>query len=145
MAIETIDITMTDPAARMPKQGTEGSAGMDLYSIQSINIPPGQRHPIATGVNLHLPPHLAGFIWPRSGLAVHEGAMVMAGLIDPDYRGEIKVVIYNAGHTDLEIREGDRVGQLVIQPFVMPELREVPRLDSNTQRGTQGFGSTGKK
>lgn len=140
-----LEVVLRHPDAKVPARGTSGAAAFDLYSVESVDIPPGKRAKVNTGVSIALPPGIGGFVWPRSGLAWREGAMVMAGLIDPDYQGEIQVVLYNSNDSVLEIRSGDRVGQIVLQPFVVPDLMVVSSFSETTERGSDGFGSTGKK
>ena len=129
--------------AILPGYGTDGAAGLDLYAIEDETIPQLERRTVPTGLSIELPDGTYGAIWPRSGMAVSRGAMVMAGVIDPDYRGEIRVVIYNSGDAPIEIRAGDRIAQLIVQPYVTTRPRWVDAL-ATTTRGAGGFGSTGR-
>ena len=133
------------PGATAPTRATEGSAGYDLTANESTVLIPGERALISTGVSLALPAGLAASIRPRSGLALRHGVTVLntPGLIDPDYRGEIKVILYNAGSKPFWANRGDRIAQLTFEHILTPELEQVQTLDK-TQRGTGGFGSTGK-
>ena len=126
----------------LPKQATGTSAGYDLRSTHSQVIFHGQREIVGTGFKWEIPNGCAGFIWPRSGMAVRNGIMVMAGLIDSDYRGEIIVCLHNSIGTDFVIEKGDRIAQLVISPVMHSEIFE--DYVEETVRGSGGFGSTGK-
>ena len=127
--------------AKIPTRATEGSAGFDLYATEHMIIWPFAQVKIPTGISVSLPPGSAGFIWPRSGLAVKNGINVHAGLIDSDYRGEIHVCLINHGDKSVEIYPGDRIAQLVVSP-VFVEATEAESLGA-TARGAGGFGSTG--
>lgn len=124
----------------------EGDAGMDLRSGECTIILPGGRETIGTGIHIELPKGTVGYVMPRSGLAKKYGITVLnaPGVVDKGYRGEIMATIYNAGFAPFEIRKGDRIAQLVLAPYanVFPEL--VDEL-SKTERGNNGFGSTGVK
>jgi dUTP pyrophosphatase len=131
----------------LPKYETEHASGMDLKAdlVQDIYINVGQRHLISTGLFIEVPIGYEAQIRPRSGLAFKKGLTVLntPGTIDADYRGELKVLLINLGSEDVSIIDGDRIAQLVISPILSVEFREVTELDS-TDRGTGGFGSTGK-
>ena len=133
------------PGATAPTRATEGSAGYDLSSNQTAALIPGERALVSTGVSLQLPADLAASVRPRSGLAAKHGVTVLntPGLIDPDYRGEIKVILYNAGNKPFWVNPGDRIAQLTFEHIITPELEQVETLDE-TERGTGGFGSTGR-
>lgn len=124
----------------------EGDAGMDLRSAEDAVILPGGRETIGTGIHIELPKGTVGYVMPRSGLAAKHGITVLnsPGVVDEGYRGEIKATIHNAGFAPFEIRKGDRIAQLVVAPYakVFPELVESL---SETERGNNGFGSTGVK
>ena len=126
--------------ARLPTRDTPGSAGLDLYADEAVRIEPGQRRLISTGISVAIPPHFVGLVWPRSGLAC-KGITTDAGVIDADYRGEVKVLLVNFSNNPLDISPGMRIGQLLIQP-VFPHITEVDELP-DTERGASGFGSTG--
>ena len=127
----------------MPSRATENSAGYDLCSAIDTQIPPSHRAVIPTGFAWEFWPSHCGQIWPRSGIAARCGIDVMAGLIDPDYRGEICVVLINHGTDVFRIKKGDRIAQLVLTPFHATELFEGELTE--TIRGAGGFGSTGEK
>ena len=128
--------------ATLPTRGSSGAVGYDLYSIDEVVVSPSQRALVGTGVAVILPMNVYGRVAPRSGLAVKHGIQVGAGVVDPDYRGEIKVVLFNQCDKDFEIKKGDRIAQLVLERCETPDVREIESLDE-TDRGSGGFGSTG--
>ena len=138
-------ITRLDPAVPLPGYARHGDAGADLCAAEDIDLAPGERAVVRTGIAIALPEGYAGFLHPRSGLAARHGiTMVNApGTIDAGYRGEIKVILLN---TDLaravSLRHGDRIAQLVVQRVENVTFREVPALPESA-RGDNGFGSTG--
>jgi len=129
--------------AQMPTKANKTDAGFDLYADEDKFIFGNKRTTIKTGISLEMPDNLAGLIWPRSGLSVKKGIDVLAGVIDSGYRGEIMVCLYNTSDEDVEIKRGDRIAQMIFQevPVISLQLRE--ELGSS-QRGSNGFGSTGK-
>lgn len=131
--------------ATLPIYQSAGAAGMDLCSTTDFGLDPLERRLVPTGIRLEIPQGYEGQVRPRSGLALKHGiAMVNApGTIDSDYRGEIGVLLVNLGQNRVEFSAGDRVAQLVICPVIQASLRVVTRLDE-TERGSGGFGSTGK-
>ena len=130
--------------AQIPKRATDGSAGFDLYfSGDSCVLREGEHAAFNTSISCELPEHYMGIIKPRSGWAVKYGVDVLGGLIDPDYRGELKVILINHGQRPLNIYTGDRVAQLVVTSFI-GRAHEIDNL-SATDRGSSGFGSTGIK
>ena len=137
-----------DSRARYPSKATPGSAAYDLYSIESTFIPPGVTASVRTGLSIEIPEGWKGEIYSRSGLA-YDGVVVSnsPGKIDSDYRGEIKVLLYNnKNHCSqglIRIEAGSRVAQFEINPVQDIEFEEVEDL-SDTQRGEGGFGSTGE-
>ena len=133
-------------AARPPSRAHEGDAGYDLHAAEGVRLEPGGRASVGTGIALAIPDGHAGLVLPRSGLAARHGiALVNApGLIDPGYRGEVRVLLLNTDRgKSFEVAVGDRVAQLLLVRFEAPELREAPSLEA-TVRGTAGFGSTGR-
>lgn len=139
-----VEVRLLHGAARLPSRAHPDDAGADLHAAEPLVIPPGERRDVGTGVALAIPSGFAGFVQPRSGLAFRHGIMVTnsPGLIDPGYRGELRVSLYNAGAEPLAIAVGDRIAQLVIQRVETPAFRVVDDLDE-TARGHGGFGSTG--
>lgn len=128
--------------AELPKRGSDGAAGYDLQSTEPMVILPGKRAVVPTGISIELPPNVYGRIAPRSGLAVKHGIQVGAGVIDADYRGEIKVVLFNHDMNPYIIKPGYRIAQLVLERCETPVVEEIYDT-SDTQRGGGGFGSTG--
>ena len=137
--------------AVLPTRGTERSVGLDLYSPIDFTIPPctayGRavelgRYTVDTGVAIGLKPEQVAFVKPRSGLGFNRKVDVFEGTIDEDYRGSIKVLLYNTSHQPIDIKKGDRIAQLIIQKFEKEEPVKVKSLD-DTARGTGGLGSTG--
>lgn len=128
--------------AILPTRGSTDSVGYDVYSVDNCLVSPTQRALVGTGITIVLPVGVYGRVAPRSGLAVKHGIQVGAGVIDPDYTGEIKVVIFNHGDKDFEIKKGDRIAQLILERCETPDVEEVGSVE-NTERGSGGFGSTG--
>lgn len=130
--------------AVLPSYAHEGDAGMDLRSTEVFRLYPGERRLVPTGIAVAIPDGHAGFVQPRSGLAVKDGITVLnsPGLIDSGYRGEIKVCLVNHGIQPVDFKVGSRIAQLVIVPVARVEVRKVDDLDA-TERGEDGFGSTG--
>lgn len=129
--------------ATLPVRGSSGAAGYDLHSTEGYVILPGQRAVVSTGLSFELPPGVYGRVAPRSGLAVKHGLQVGAGVVDPDYTGEVKVVLFNHDKNTFVIKPGYRIAQLVLERFETPDVEEV-EVVSETDRGDNGFGSTGQ-
>lgn len=132
--------------AVLPSLGSAYAAGADLYSVEELTILPGETKLVHTGLAMEIPVGYGGFIFARSGLATKRGLAPAnkVGVIDADYRGEIMVALYNHSATEQTVEKGERVAQLVIMPFLAAEYFEVEEL-SDTERGTGGFGSSGRK
>ncbi|KWV95109.1 dUTP diphosphatase [Erythrobacter sp. AP23] len=128
----------------LPAYATRGAAGMDVLAAEELTLEPGQRHAVATGFAVAIPPGFEIQVRPRSGLALKHGITVpnTPGTIDSDYRGELKVIMINHGAEEFAIERGDRIAQLVLAPVIQAAWEEVGELDQ-TDRGTGGFGSTG--
>ncbi len=143
----TLKIMKTNENAIVPKRATSGSAGMDLYACieESIIIPARGHATVPTGIAISIEPQYAAMIYARSGLAIKHGIGLLnsVGVVDSDYRGEIKVGLVNQFDEDYEIKPNERIAQLVIQPVEAPDIIECDTLD-DTKRGDGGFGSTGK-
>lgn len=127
----------------LPKQETMGAAGYDLRTTEAFTIHPGERRLIGTGFAWALPDGFMGLIRPRSGHAVKHGLHVMAGLLDSDYRGELKVLLVNLGEKPVTFSAGDRIAQMVVTMCYQRHLTEVEDLGW-TARAEGGFGSTGQ-
>lgn len=125
-----------------PTRGTERSAGFDLYSAGDYTIPARGKNVVNTDIQIAVPSGCYGRIAPRSGLAVNHFIDIGAGVIDPDYRGNVGVVMFNFGADDFKVKKGDRIAQLICEKIHFPKLQEFETLDE-TRRGDSGFGSTG--
>lgn len=135
-----------DPELPLPSYAHPGDAGVDLYATEDVELLPGERIMVGTGVAIALPDGYAAFVHPRSGLAVKHGVTLVnaPGTVDAGYRGEIKVTLLNTDTKDaVRLRRGDRVAQLVIQKVERAAFYEVDRLPGSA-RGAGGFGSTGR-
>lgn len=135
------------PAAILPTYGSEFSAGADLYALLNCEttILPGQMLMVPTGLAMEIPTGYAGLIFARSGLASKKGLAPAnkVGVVDADYRGEVKVALFNHSDKPQTVSPGERIAQLVITPFYKAEFEECVDL-SETKRSSGGFGSTGK-
>ena len=140
-------IKKLDSAVKLPEYKTNGASGMDLVAFikNTLNVKPRTSSLIPTGLSVAFSEDYEIQIRPRSGLAAKSNISVLntPGTIDSDYRGEIKVIIYNHGDTDFTINNGDRIAQMVLSPVIKMELEETNELPE-TIRGKAGFGSTGK-
>ena len=144
-----LKITRVSPTAKLPTRATSGSAGYDLYADlpSPFLLRAGERALIPTGVAIALQSREIGaFVYARSGLSSKHGITMAngVGVVDSDYRGELKVPVVNLSQTDYSIEPGERIAQLVLHPVIPYELEEVSTLDE-TQRGSGGFGSSGRK
>ncbi|WP_378790128.1 dUTP diphosphatase [Nonomuraea fastidiosa] len=130
----------------MPSYAHAGDAGADLYAAEDVELKPGERAVVGTGVAIALPDGYAAFVHPRSGLAAKHGVTLVnaPGTVDAGYRGEIKVTLINTDAKEpFRLRRGDRVAQLVVQRVERAAFYEVERLPGSV-RGANGFGSTGR-
>ena len=137
-----LPVQLLSKTARLPKKGSDHSAGYDLYSSEKIVIPAKNKALVSLGISMAIPLGCYGRIAPRSGLAVRNFIDVGAGVVDSDYRGEVKVLLFNFGTEDFTVNEGDRIAQLIIEKIALTSIMQVDTLDQ-TQRGHGGFGSTG--
>jgi dUTP pyrophosphatase len=147
VATDELRVQLLHPAAVPPARTRAGDAGFDLRCVAGFSLAPGERAVVPTGVAVALPEGCAGLVVPRSGLAARHGISVVngPGLIDPSYRGELRVVLVNLGAERYEGQPGDRIAQLLLVPFVAPAARVVEALpDSADGRGANGFGSSGR-
>lgn len=130
--------------ACLPYRATPGSAGFDLFAAESAVIKKGGFGGVGTGIAIELPEGIEAQIRPRSGLALHCGIGILnsPGTIDSDYRGEIRVILFNISHTDFVVKPGDRIAQIVFSKTVPVKFEEVATL-SSTKRSDGGFGHTG--
>ncbi len=139
----TLQIKRLTLDATLPTRASPGSVGYDLYSLHDTVIQPGSRDIVSTGICATIPLGCYGRIAPRSGLTVRYGVHVGAGVIDPDYTGELKVCLFNLGSVPFEIKSGERIAQLILEKCLTPLIQEVPDLQ-NTMRANSGFGSSGQ-
>lgn len=137
---------LLDPAAQVPERAHADDAGLDLRSIEAVEIGPGERASVGTGLAVEIPAGHGGLVLPRSGLAARHGiALVNApGLIDPGYRGEVRVLLLNTDRqAAFAVEPGERIAQLLIVPFASLTPVEAPELNDSA-RGEGGFGSSGR-
>lgn len=142
-----VKIRLLNEHAKLPEYQTVGAAGADIFAAfdgPPIEIPPSDRALVSTGIALEIPIGMEGQVRPRSGLAVKHGITVLnaPGTIDSDYRGEVKVVLFNASAETFTVNSGDRIAQLVLAPVLRATFEQTSDL-SETGRGSGGFGSTG--
>lgn len=140
----TLAIRRIDPAAQLPTYAHPGDAGMDVRSIETVTLRPGDRALVRTGLVFQLPPDAEAQVRPRSGLALKHGVTVLnaPGTIDAGYRGEVGVILVNLGAEPFTVEKGMKVAQVVVAPVAWAEIVEVAETDT-TERGADGFGSTG--
>lgn len=148
MMKKAVKIKKLNARATVPTYGSSSAAGADLYAClgSSVRIKPSETVMIPTGLALEIPDGYVGLIYARSGLACREGLAPAnkVGVIDSDYRGEIVVALFNHSSEEWTVEDGQRVAQLVITPYVTADFILSDELE-NTERGSGGFGSTGKK
>ncbi|WPF65224.1 MULTISPECIES: dUTP diphosphatase [unclassified Corynebacterium] len=143
--IEAIKVKRLDPELPLPARAFPSDAGADLYAAESVDLAPGERATVGTGIALALPHGTVGLVHPRSGLAAKQGLSIVnaPGTIDAAYRGEVKVCLINLDPREtIHIQRGTRIAQLLVQRVELPEFQEVTDLDE-TDRGAGGYGSTG--
>ena len=141
----TLPIVRLDPSIELPSYAYAGDAGLDLRSSEDVVLRPFERRLISTGLAIAIPDGYAGFVQPRSGLAIKRGLSMAntPGLVDAHYRGELKVCAINLDPAEaIVISKGERIAQLVIQRVPTVSLKELDKLDQ-TDRGAAGFGSSG--
>ncbi|MCV7300129.1 dUTP diphosphatase [Mycobacterium barrassiae] len=146
----TLAVVRLDPDLPMPSRAHDGDAGVDLYSAVDVQLAPGERALVPTGIAVAIPHGMVGLVHPRSGLAARVGLSIVnsPGTIDAGYRGEVKVALINLDPREpIVVNRGDRVAQLLVQRVELPELVEVTSFDeaglAETSRGDGGHGSSG--
>ena len=146
----SLAVVRLDPDLPMPARAHDGDAGVDLYSAVDVDIAPGRRALVPTGIAVAVPHGMVGLVHPRSGLASRVGLSIVnrPGTIDAGYRGELKVALINLDPEEpIVVRRGDRIAQLLVQRVELPELVEVTSFDEaglgDTSRGEGGHGSSG--
>lgn len=138
-----IKIKKLDPEAKIPSFAHPGDAGMDLFSLETVIIQPGERVKIRTGIATELPQGYAGLWWDKSGLSNNHGLKILGGVLDAGYRGELLVGLINLSKESYTIEKHHKITQMIIQKIEHPEIVEASEL-SDSSRGEGGFGSTGK-
>ncbi len=140
-------IKKLNPSAELPSYKTNGASGMDLMAFleKPINLEPGKSCLVSTGLSVAFPKEYEIQIRPRSGLAAKNNISVLntPGTIDSDYRGELKIILFNHGSKNFIINNNDRVAQMILSPVIKMKLEETDELPESV-RGEGGFGSTGK-
>ncbi len=139
-----LKIKKIHPKAKIPKFALPGDAGMDLFAMENKIIKPNEIIAIKTGISIELPNNYVGLIWDKSGLAFKNGIKTMGGVIDSGYRGEIAVILTNLSLDTYEIKQGDKIAQMLVQKIEHPIITQVDEL-GDTERDKKGFGSTGRK
>ena len=142
LTINLLRFKQLDERAVLPKRGSALAAGLDVCSIEDLNIASRERALARTGFAVAIPPGFYGRVAPRSGLASKNGLDVLAGVIDSDYRGEVCVLLYNTSDAAIELPAGSKICQLIVEQIITPEAAWASELDE-TARGAGGFGSTG--
>jgi dUTP pyrophosphatase len=139
------DIVVGYKSHLSPQYSTPGSAGCDLIANDEVTLPPGKWVAVSTGLYLEIPSGYVAQVCPRSGLALKHGVSVLnaPGIIDSDYRGEVKVILINHDSLRYTVKKGDRIAQLVFMPIVQAQMKHVDQF-TETYRGAGGFGSTGR-
>lgn len=131
--------------ATLPSRGSQGAAGYDLFACEEKVIAPGEWGAVDTGIVFEFPTDVYARVAPRSGLAFKKGIQVGAGVVDSDYRDSIKAILFNHGKEPFQVQVGDRIAQVIFERIYLPVLQDTDYNGlSSTDRGTGGFGSTGK-
>ena len=142
---QSLKVYLRSSNAKLPTKGSALAAGYDLYSSEDAKIPAHGQGLVSTDISIIVPVGTYGRVAPRSGLAVKHGISTGAGVIDADYRGEVKVVLFNHSDKEFEIKQGDRIAQLVLERIVNADIEQIDLEGlEKTDRGEGGFGSTGK-
>ncbi len=138
-----LPIKKLDSKAKLPSYSHPGDAGMDLFALENTLVKAGQRFAVKTGIAMEIPEGFVGLVWDKSGLAIKNGIKTLGGVIDSGYRGEILIGVLNTSDKDYVFEAGHKIAQMLIQKIENMEIVETDLL-SDTQRGSGGFGSTGK-
>lgn len=139
----TINVKKLHPTAQLPLRGSTWAAGADLHCVEAFTLQPGERKAVPTGLAIEIPPGFYGRVAPRSGWAARHGIDTLAGVIDPDFRGELLVLLINLGHEPFTAQSGERIAQLIIERAASCAYEWAEELTA-TERGSGGFGSTGR-
>ncbi|RCI15613.1 hypothetical protein L249_3436 [Ophiocordyceps polyrhachis-furcata BCC 54312] len=143
-SVPALQVKKLSDKARLPTRGSAFAAGYDLYAARETVIPARGKALVDTDISIAVPAGTYGRVAPRSGLASKNFIDTGAGVIDADYRGPVKVLLFNHADADYDVKEGDRVAQLVLERIVTPDVVEVQKLEESV-RGAGGFGSTGRQ
>ncbi|PHH63714.1 hypothetical protein CDD81_5586 [Ophiocordyceps australis] len=144
VAVPSLQVKKLSDKGRLPTRGSAFAAGYDVYAARDTTVPSRGKVLVDTDISIAVPAGTYGRIAPRSGLASKHFIDTGAGVIDADYRGPVKVLLFNHADEAYEVKEGDRIAQLVLERIVTPDVVEVEQLDESV-RGAGGFGSTGKQ
>jgi len=139
-----LKVKKLDKEAKLPERKRQGDAGLDLYSLEDVELKPGEKALVRTGIAVEIPEGYFGLIKDRSGLAAKNALHCLAGVVDSNYRGEIKVVLINLGKETVKLEKHTRIAQMIIIPYLDVEVKEVDEL-SDSERQDKGFGSSGLK
>lgn len=146
--LHPLKVHLLSPDGKPPTRGSTHAAGYDIYASAPTTIPANGRGMVSTSLAIVCPEGTYGRVAPRSGLAVKQGISTGAGVIDADYRGEVKVLLFNHNTADFQVEKGDRIAQLILERIYTPEVEVLDDAawaeENNTERGAGGFGSTGK-
>lgn len=140
--MKVLEIQKLHPEAKVPTRAYEHDAGLDLTSVETHTLKPGEGKIFKTGIAIALDPGYVGLVWDRSSMG-KKGIKTLGGVIDSGYRGEVGVILWNISQDTHTINAGERIAQLLVQAVATPQTKEVTILGS-TDRGTGGFGSSGK-
>jgi dUTP pyrophosphatase len=135
-------VTRLTPTANLPVRGSKYAAGLDLFANETKTVQAGCSALVSTGISMAIPHGYYGRIAPRSGFSVKTGLMVNAGVIDSDYRGEVKILFANPTANSVQVNAGEKVAQIVIERIALLDVEELDNLEESV-RGMNGFGSTG--
>lgn len=138
-----LQVQLLHPDATLPSFAHADDAGMDLFSIEEITIAPGERAQIQTGIAFAIPKGYVGLVWDKGGVSHKRGLKTLGGVFDAGYRGDLTIGLFNTSDTPQTFAVGDKIGQILIQEIIQPELVVVDQLE-DAVRGTDRFGSTGK-
>lgn len=143
-ANELLQVFLRSDRATLPTKGSALAAGYDIYAAEDATIPGHGQGVVATDISVIVPYGTYGRIAPRSGLALKHGISTGAGVVDADYRGEIRIILFNHKNVDFDIKKGDRIAQMVLERIVNAEIKTISESELiKTERGENGFGSTG--
>lgn len=129
--------------AKIPSYANPGDAGMDIYAAEVVTVKPGESSKIKTGISVEIPDGYVGLCWDKSGLSMNHGIKVLAGVIDSGFRGELVLAVHNLGKEEYTFQIGDKVMQMLLQPVLHCAIEVTDSL-SSSERGENGFGSSGK-